>query len=193
MTPLPSSSAGGRQGRVKGTVFTASPPPPTVPQCAWDSPLPLGQLLCLPVPSTYAPSGSSSQTLLFPLPTSQLCESLCPNILSILIKGETCLSFLCLSRLKRKSSRVKLWLTHHVLCKHGTQPAMPAKLKLSAASLWVSSSSRAILTAQEQPILTLRDSYEYRYHLQRSFTILYVILSQKPREGQSKSYPHFMV
>lgn len=119
-SPLPCSQQGQTRGGQR-TVLTATLPGPTLPMChrlptsLGPFPLPLGALHLRTLTMFLV------KLYLFPLPTSQLCSSLCPNILSILIKGEACLSFLCLSRLKVLQGKDCVLLIMS-LCKHGTQP-----------------------------------------------------------------------
>ena len=113
--------SGGRQGEGKEQSLQLprpAPPSPNVPQTP-HFPWAISSASRCPPPTH--PQKVPGQTLLFPLPTSELCQSLCPNILSILIKGETCLSLLCLSRLKVLQGKDCVLLIMP-LCKHGTQP-----------------------------------------------------------------------
>ena len=111
-SPLPSSQQG-QTGGDQRTVLTATLPGPTLPMChrlptsLGPFPLPLGALHLRTLTMFLV------KLYLFPLPTSQLCPSLCPNILSILIKGGG-MPVISPSFQTKSPPGLGLCLTHHV-------------------------------------------------------------------------------
>ena len=178
---------GGRQGEVKELSLQPpcpAPLSPSVPQTP-HFPWAISSASWCPLPTH--PREVPGQTLLFPLPTSQLCQSLCPNILSILIKGETCLLFLCLSRLKVLQGK-DCSLLIMSLCKRGTQPTNACETEAVGCLIVGEFLPPGHSYCPEQrPILTLRDSYEYRY-VYEAFHIHYVIIFTKTLERGKASH-----
>ena len=116
------------------TVLPPSQPCPTLPICAQTPHFPWAVSSASQCPPPTPPSQDvPGQTLLFPPPTSQLCLSRCPDILSVPIKSEPCASFCSISRLKVLQARDCVSCTSPCE-RRGGQPMM-AKLKSLAASL----------------------------------------------------------
>ena len=191
-SPLPSSQQG-QTGGGQRTVLTATLPGPTLPTChrlptsLGPFPLPLGALHLRTLTMFLV------KLYLFPLPTSQLCPSLCPNILSILIKGEACLSFLRLSRLKVLQGKDCVLLIMS-LCKHGTQPTNVCETEAVGCLITGEFLPPGLCTCHPHcpecwSIFTPSDSFEYRY-VYKVFHIHYIItVTETLEKGKASHIP----
>lgn len=154
--PLPSSSVKGEGPKSNPyKLFILPPlsrPSPNMPQTTPAHMLPLGYLLCLSVPPVPPSRDIPGQTLFFPQPTSPLCLSLCPTIISIFGNNELCPSFLSLSRLEVPPGQPGTTASYSCLFvnREGIQPGAAKQTPLAVSSrmlLHLRAFAHAVLTA----------------------------------------------